>query len=95
MRSALNGARRVCGKGRGRSLGIFPKDLLVIFEKLNMSSVNDLVFRCALTPAFRCLLRASNYCNSRHALKVSDVLFVKDRHQWSAAVIEKGRYLLI
>ena len=78
VRSALSGARRMCGKGRGKSPGIFPKDLLCIFSKLNMCKVNDMVFWCALTLAFRCLLRASNYCKSRHTLLCSDVSFVKE-----------------
>ena len=78
LRSALNGARRICGKGRGKSPGIFPKDLLCIFSRLRMCKINDLVFWCALTVAFRCLLRASNYCKSRHALICSDISFVKE-----------------
>ena len=78
IRSALNGARRICGKGRGKSPCLFPRDLLVIFNKLNMCNVNDLVFWSALTLAFRCLLRASNYCKSRHALLCSDLSFVKE-----------------
>ena len=78
VRSALNGARRMCGKGRGKSPGLFPKDLLSVYAKLNMCRVNDVVFWCALTLAFRCLLRASNYCKSRHALLCSDLCFVKD-----------------
>ena len=77
IRSALNGARRLCGKGRGKSTGLFPNDLLCIFNKLDMSNFNDLVLWSALTLAFRCLLRASNYCKSRHSLRVDDLLFVK------------------
>ena len=75
-RSALNGARRMCAKGRGKSAGIFPKELLAIFNKLNMLEINHLVFWTALTLAFRCLLRASNYCKSRHSLLVKDLSFV-------------------
>ena len=78
IRSALNGARRMCGKGRGKSTGLFPKDLLCIFAKLDMSIFNNLVFWAATTLAFRCLLRASNYCKSRHSLMVDDLLFVKE-----------------
>ena len=72
IRSALNGARRMCGRGRGKSVGLFPKDLLILLSHLNLSKINDLVFWAALTLAFRCLLRASNYCNSRHSLRVMD-----------------------
>ena len=78
IRSALNGAREICGKGRGKSPGIFPKDMLLMFSMLNMCNVNDMVFWCALTLAFRCLLRISNYCKLRHALRVSGVVSVKD-----------------
>ena len=77
IRSALNGARRLCGKGRGKSVGIFPQDLLNILNRLDMSKINHLLFWSALCLAFRSLLRASNYCKSRHALKVNDLLFVK------------------
>ena len=77
IRASLNGARRLCYGGRGKAPGIFPKDLLSIFEKLSMSSFNDLIFWSALTLAFRCLLRISNYCKSRHCLRVANVVFVK------------------
>ena len=78
VRSSLNGARRMCHKGRGKAPGIFPDDLLNIFKELDFSSINDFVFWSAVTLAFRCLLRASNYCKSVHCLIVRDVLFVKD-----------------
>ena len=78
VRSALNGARRMCGKGRGKSVGLFPKDLLNIFGKLDFCDYNHLVFWSAVTLAFRCLLRASNYCDSRHSIKVDDILFVRN-----------------
>ena len=46
--------------------------------ELDMTKVNDLVFWAAATLAFRCLLRASNYCKSRHCLRVMDLVFNKD-----------------
>ena len=49
-----------------------------MFSKLNMCQVNDFVFWVAVTVAFRCLLRASNYCKSCHSLLCSDIMFVKD-----------------
>ena len=75
VRTALNGARRICGKGRGKSVGLFPKDLLEIFKKLDVNDFNHLVFWSALCLAFRSLLRSSNYCSSRHTLNVNDVRF--------------------
>ena len=75
IRSALSGARRLCGKGRGKSVGIFRNDLLSIYNRLNFSKCNHLVFWSALTLAFRCLLRASNYCYSRHTVLVCDLKF--------------------
>ena len=75
IRSSLNGARRICQKGRGKAPGIFPKDLLDIVMELNMSNVNDLVFWAALTLAFRCLLWVSNYCKSRHCILIMDLNF--------------------
>ena len=77
VRASLNGARRLCSKGRGKAPGIFPADLQDIFGKLDMSTVNDLVFWSAMTLAFRCLLRASNYCQSRHCVRVKDFLYVE------------------
>ena len=78
IRSALDGARRMCGKGKGKSPCLFPKDLMTIFVSLNMCRINDMVFWCAVSLAFRCLLRASNYCKSRHSLRCSDVVFVEN-----------------
>ena len=75
IRSALNGARRLCGKGRGKSVELFPNDLLFIFAELDLSITNHLVFWTAVTLAFRCLLSASNYCKSRHDLRVDDIKF--------------------
>ena len=78
IRQSLSGARRMCGKGRGKSVGLFPNDLLNIFETLDLTKCNHLVFWSALTLAFRCLLRASDYCYSRHAVRISDLKLVKD-----------------
>ena len=77
IRTALNGARRICAKGRGKSGGLFPQDLLLIFKKIDVRNVNHLIFWAALCFAFRSLLRSSNYCFSRHTMRVRDVIFVK------------------
>ena len=77
IRASLNGARRLCKKGKGKATGIFPDDLVNIFMELSMSNINDLVFWSAVTLAFRCLLRASNYCHSRHCVRIKDFVFVE------------------
>ena len=42
IRSTLTGARRMCGKGRGKSVGIFPEDMLDIFSKLAVFEIKVL-----------------------------------------------------
>ena len=49
-----------------------------MFSKLDLLKINHLVFWTAVTLVFRCLLRASNYCSSRHSIKVRDLVFVSN-----------------
>ena len=74
IKSALRGLRRVSAKGRGKARALFPRDLLQLFNVLDVSLYDDLLFWSAVTLAYRCLFRSSNVCGP-HALKRCNVKF--------------------
>ena len=77
IKLAHKGLRRISAGGRGKARAIFPVDLMKMFNVLNMDSYNNLLFWCAVTLGYRCLLRNSNICGA-HALKIADVEFSVD-----------------
>ena len=74
IKQALRGLRRLSSGGRGKARPLFPDDLRLLFNVLNLNLYDDLLFWSAVTLCYRCLFRISNLCGV-HALMVSHVKF--------------------
>lgn len=71
----LTGARRLLGDSCFSSKPLLPYHLLQMYQTLDMSSIEDLVFWAAVVTAFRGLLRKSAICKGDLCLLRCDVKF--------------------
>lgn len=74
IQSAMRGAKRKLGVATKQALPILPKQLLKIFDNLNLSPGHT-AFRAAVLLSFRALLRKSHITTSDSSLRREDVTF--------------------
>ena len=77
IRSTLKGAKRLLGCETVQAPPLFPADLVKMWRVMNLYNAGDLQLWCAITLAYRCLLRVSHITCSPHTLRVGDVKFTE------------------
>ena len=75
IKSTLMGAKRLLGCETVHAPPLSPHDMKKLFRKLDMNKYADLQLWCAITLAYRCLLRVSHIVSSPHVMRVQDVSF--------------------
>ena len=75
IKSTMKGAKRLLGCQTVQAPPLFPQDMVRIWRVMNLDNFYDLQLWCAITVAYRCLLRVSHVTTSPHTLLVGDVTF--------------------
>ena len=75
IKSTLQGAKRLLGCETVQAPPLSPEDMVKLYKVLDMSIFTDLQLWCAVTVAYRCLLRVSHITESPHTIKVKDIVF--------------------
>ena len=78
LKLTLRGIRRLGKSSRPSRHPLSAQELLLLYQELNTLIPGDLVFWCALTLAFRALLRKCHYNPSPHTLRWRDVSIYPD-----------------
>ena len=78
LKLTLRGIRRLGKSSRPSRHPLSAQELLLLYQELNTLIPGDLVFWCALTLAFRALLRKCHYTPSPHTLRWRDVSIYPD-----------------
>lgn len=75
IKATLMGAKRLLGCETVQAPPLSPEDMKKLWLQLDMNVFGDLQLWCAITLAYRCLLRVSHITTSPHNMKVKDVSF--------------------
>ena len=75
IKSTMTGAKRLLGCETVQAEPLSPQDMIKLYKCLDISNPKDLQLWCALTVAYRCLLRVSHITTSPHTIKAGDVRF--------------------
>ena len=78
LQQTLRGIRRLGHSNRRPRHPLSVEDLRSIYSSLNTFLPQDLVFWCAITLAYRALLRKSHYTPSPHSLRWRDISIYPD-----------------
>ena len=75
IRSTILGAKRLLGCETVQATPLSPQDIKKMYSVIKLDKFKDLQLWCAITVAYRCLLRVSHIVTSPHTLRVGDITF--------------------
>ena len=75
IQSTMKGAKRLLGCETVQAPPLNPQDMVKLFKVLNLNKFEDLQLWCAITIAYRCLLRVSHITESPHTIRKQDIVF--------------------